>query len=119
MQYLAELGHFHASRACMKGRPDEEAVLCTAAATYDLKHVETTNALLLVTPQQVRRLYLRHSNTEWSAHACRPAIRYRMKHPRHDLRAGTPAWDIRLPSPSERTCQHAKFGGPILAELNG
>ena len=41
-------------RACIKGRPDEEAVLCTATATYDLKHVETTNALLLVTPQQVR-----------------------------------------------------------------
>jgi len=42
------------NRACIKGRPDEEAVLCTATATYDLKHVETTNALLLVTPQQVR-----------------------------------------------------------------
>ena len=29
-------------------------MLCTADATYDLKHVETTNALLLVTPQQAR-----------------------------------------------------------------
>ena len=29
-------------------------MLCTATATYDLKHVETTNALLLVAPQQVR-----------------------------------------------------------------
>ena len=43
-----------AGRACIKGRPDEEAVLCTATATFDLKHVETTNALLLVAPQQVR-----------------------------------------------------------------
>ena len=32
----------------MKGRPDEEAVLCTRKATYALKHVETTNALFLV-----------------------------------------------------------------------
>ncbi len=31
------------------------AVLCTADATYELKHVETTNALLLVPEGKVRR----------------------------------------------------------------
>lgn len=37
-------------RACIKGQPDDEAVLCTSSATYALKHVETTNTLLLVPP---------------------------------------------------------------------
>ena len=36
-------------------------MLCTATATYDLKHVETTNALLLVAPQQVRICALANS----------------------------------------------------------
>lgn len=40
--------------ACIKGQPHEDAVLCTSSATYALKHVETTNALLLIPPQHVR-----------------------------------------------------------------
>lgn len=28
--------------------PDDEAVLCTSKATYSIKHVETTNSLLMV-----------------------------------------------------------------------
>lgn len=35
-------------RVNIKGRDDEEAVLCTASNTFALKLVETTNTLLLI-----------------------------------------------------------------------
>ena len=37
----------------IKGAPNEDAVLCTGTATFALKHVETTNALLLLPPDEV------------------------------------------------------------------
>lgn len=40
-------------RVVLKGQPDEEMVMCTSSKTYALKHVETSNALLLVPPRQV------------------------------------------------------------------
>jgi hypothetical protein len=40
-------------RVVLKGQPDEELVMCTCNKTYALKHVETSNALLLVPPRKV------------------------------------------------------------------
>lgn len=40
----------------MKGRAEEEAVLCTETTTYALKSVETTNTMLLVGDHAVRLL---------------------------------------------------------------
>jgi hypothetical protein len=37
----------------IKGASEDDAVLCTSDKTFALKHVETTNALLLLPPQQV------------------------------------------------------------------
>lgn len=34
----------------IKGRPNEEAVLCTRKGTYAVKHVDTTNSLFLIPP---------------------------------------------------------------------
>ena len=35
-------------RVTIKGKADQEAVLCTDQATYAIKHVETTNTLFMV-----------------------------------------------------------------------
>ena len=42
-------------RVVMKGQGHEELVMCTLNKTYALKHVETSNALLLLPPREVRR----------------------------------------------------------------
>lgn len=36
----------------IKGREEDEAVLCTRTQTFALKHVQTTNTMLLITPSQ-------------------------------------------------------------------
>ena len=35
-------------RVTIKGKAEQEAVLCTDQATYAIKHVETTNTLFMV-----------------------------------------------------------------------
>ena len=42
-------------RLSIKGAPDEDAVLCSSRATYALKHVETSNLILLV-PEEAAQL---------------------------------------------------------------
>jgi hypothetical protein len=42
------------SRVNIKGREDDEAVLCTESNTFALKLVETTNTMLLVGKSTVR-----------------------------------------------------------------
>lgn len=41
-----------ARRLCLKGGPDEEAVLCSASRTFAVKSVETTNLVLLVQQEE-------------------------------------------------------------------
>jgi sister chromatid cohesion protein DCC1 len=36
----------------IKGGPDDEAVLCTSAATYAIKYVSTSNTVLLIPPSE-------------------------------------------------------------------
>jgi sister chromatid cohesion protein DCC1 len=39
-------------RLTIKGGPDDEAVLCTSAATYAIKYVSTSNTVLLIPPSE-------------------------------------------------------------------
>lgn len=41
-----------ACRLCLKGAPDEEAVLCSSSRTFAVKRVETTNLVLLVQQEE-------------------------------------------------------------------
>ncbi len=49
---LARCCCYAAPSVVIKGREDEEAVLCTSRRTYAMKLVETTNLQLLVQPQE-------------------------------------------------------------------
>ncbi|KAG2544580.1 sister chromatid cohesion protein DCC1-like [Panicum virgatum] len=56
-------------RVTVRGRPDEEAVLCTPSATYSMKFVGTSNSVFLIPPGEPSAPCLRPDNTNGDASA--------------------------------------------------
>ncbi|TKV90244.1 hypothetical protein SEVIR_9G015900v4 [Setaria viridis] len=56
-------------RVTIRGRPDEEAVLCTPSATYSMKFVGTSNSMFLIPPGKPSAPCLRPDNTNGDANA--------------------------------------------------
>ncbi|RLN19262.1 hypothetical protein C2845_PM02G41870 [Panicum miliaceum] len=56
-------------RVTVRGRPDEEAVLCTPSATYSMKFVGTSNSVFLIPPGEPSAPCLRPDNTNGDANA--------------------------------------------------
>ncbi|CAN6297087.1 unnamed protein product [Urochloa humidicola] len=54
-------------RVTIRGRPDEEAVLCTPSATYSMKFVGTSNSVFLIPPGEPSAPCLRPDNTNGDA----------------------------------------------------
>ena len=49
--------HFHENVLCIKGLPDDEAVLCTPSATFVIRDVQLSNSLLVINPANDGRGY--------------------------------------------------------------
>ncbi|KAF8757480.1 hypothetical protein HU200_011005 [Digitaria exilis] len=56
-------------RVTVRGRPDEEAVLCTPSATYSMKFVGTSNSVFLIPPGEPSASCLRPDHTKGDANA--------------------------------------------------
>lgn len=59
----------------VRGRPDEEAVLCTPSATYAMKFVGTSNSVFLIPPGEPSASCLRPDCTNGDANAVAAAIK--------------------------------------------
>ncbi|KAJ1292753.1 hypothetical protein BS78_01G014600 [Paspalum vaginatum] len=62
-------------RVIVRGRPDEEAVLCTPSATYSMKFVGTSNSMFLIPPGEPSAKYLRPDDTSGNANAVAATIK--------------------------------------------
>lgn len=62
-------------RVTVRGRPDEDAVLCTPCATYSMKFVGTSNSMFLIPPGEPSAKCLRPDNTSGNANALAATIK--------------------------------------------